>query len=469
MLYTRLIDKQLKIRDEERSLRKMQNINVPSFFEPFVNLQERLSLISDTDIDNLVDYICANIKEEYFEELATNICRICEKRPHKWKIFSDFCFKLSNKLKSSSFSAAILHVSDLSTGLLLRYLFDRGLFTLTDVLSKCNNLINLYFFFIDLLDKEQINIANPDIKKSMIDAIIRFSKDDFNQYKTNLEHGYECGSLGYLIKNDRIYEFIEMKSDVDVPEVMMLSLFDGFTSTKIPLVCAAAYYGSVNIFRFIVMNSAELPSSLPRFATMGGNLVIMEIVATIFSFDGCFEVASQFFQFHAFDFILNNSVDQNFSIFRYNGNYKSFLYLVQNYTDDLRIKDEEKKTLLHIAARNRSLLISRYLISKGLCPILEDVYGMNPLHEASKYGAYMICKYFLTLGFNINEITKNGWSCLHFAASGEHRKICKLLLKKGADPNIKEFTNNLRPCDVTNNTEIKTLINRYNIIKSYQY
>jgi ankyrin repeat protein len=66
--------------------------------------------------------------------------------------------------------------------------------------------------------------------------------------------------------------------------------------------------------------------------------------------------------------------------------------------------------------------------------------GFQPLGLACFFGHYDVAEYLVKAGAGINSRTNNGLKAapIQSAAAGRHRKIVKMLLENGADPNIRE-------------------------------
>ena len=69
-----------------------------------------------------------------------------------------------------------------------------------------------------------------------------------------------------------------------------------------------------------------------------------------------------------------------------------------------------------------------------------DSHRQTLLHKNCFEGVYEDVEHLLRLQeIDINAQDKAGWTCLLSAACNGHWKICKLLLKNGADPTIASF------------------------------
>lgn len=115
------------------------------------------------------------------------------------------------------------------------------------------------------------------------------------------------------------------------------------------------------------------------------------------------------------------------------------------YGTDVKAVDEEGLTLLHRAAYNENIGVTKFLISKGADVNAKDNFGQTPLHRATSVNPNIeILKFLISEGADVNAKDDNGWTPLHKAVTlGTYSKnltieICKLLISKGADVNTKD-------------------------------
>ena len=76
-------------------------------------------------------------------------------------------------------------------------------------------------------------------------------------------------------------------------------------------------------------------------------------------------------------------------------------------------------------------------------PNLVNAYaedGFSPLGLASYFGHFDVAEYLVRAGASINAVSHNGLRAapIQSAAAGGHRRIVKMLVEHGADPNIRE-------------------------------
>ncbi len=106
---------------------------------------------------------------------------------------------------------------------------------------------------------------------------------------------------------------------------------------------------------------------------------------------------------------------------------------------DINSKDDLGTPLLNIAVRNDNLSFVKKLISKGadINCISED-RGYTPVMDAVWRGNLEITKYLIKQGAELNTINKEGQNNLVLAVGAEKTEICELLVKNGANPDIKD-------------------------------
>ncbi|GFU11199.1 ankyrin-3 [Nephila pilipes] len=149
------------------------------------------------------------------------------------------------------------------------------------------------------------------------------------------------------------------------------------------------------------------------------------------------------------------------------GNHQEIVSFLIDNGAEINIKDANGDTPLLLAAKNNCINITRLLIKKEECisgdrieslnsavfaghhdivkillkqckfdtHALQEEYGL--LHKSVKIGHMIVTKVLLENGFKIDACWKEKHSTpLHLAVMHDHFEISKILLSKGADPNI---------------------------------
>eukprot|EP00800_Vazella_pourtalesii_P008245 TRINITY_DN21873_c0_g1_i1.p1 TRINITY_DN21873_c0_g1~~TRINITY_DN21873_c0_g1_i1.p1 ORF type:complete len:293 (-),score=43.69 TRINITY_DN21873_c0_g1_i1:83-961(-) len=86
--------------------------------------------------------------------------------------------------------------------------------------------------------------------------------------------------------------------------------------------------------------------------------------------------------------------------------------------------------------------------------------GMSPLHSACLDSNLQMVDLLLKKGVNASVKDADEWTPLHVACSQDSLEIVKLLLEHNANPCLLNLDDEL-PIDLTDNEEIKALLNRY--------
>ncbi len=106
---------------------------------------------------------------------------------------------------------------------------------------------------------------------------------------------------------------------------------------------------------------------------------------------------------------------------------------------------EYKETLLHLAAQNGHLEITRLLISAGAELNAKDRDGFTPLHEAVYWMHPDMVKLLLEGGADIRVGDGDGLTALHWAAFWGRVEEAKLLLERGAGVDMRNIKNGETP------------------------
>ncbi|XP_059475485.1 ankyrin-3-like isoform X2 [Neocloeon triangulifer] len=128
-------------------------------------------------------------------------------------------------------------------------------------------------------------------------------------------------------------------------------------------------------------------------------------------------------------------------VVRWDGPLDVVKYLVESANSLVHHKTIDKETVLHVAARSKSLENLQYLI---ICPgadvQLTDSDGRNLLHWASARGLVENVRCLMPLFPHVDIRDSTGSTSLLLAAAGGHAEAAKLLIDEGADVNSRDKT-----------------------------
>ena len=106
----------------------------------------------------------------------------------------------------------------------------------------------------------------------------------------------------------------------------------------------------------------------------------------------------------------------------------------QYLNEIINLVDNNKKSLLHVAAKVGNVNMLLFLISKKFDVHARDKFLRTPLHLACQYGREVCADELLKKGSNILARDSIGRTCLHYAACSDSTNLVSLIL--GNDPDL---------------------------------
>ena len=112
------------------------------------------------------------------------------------------------------------------------------------------------------------------------------------------------------------------------------------------------------------------------------------------------------------------------------GNYELVAYFA-GMGADIRLKLNDGRNCLHIAALNGDLNLCKMLINKHKVDLdMTANHGFTAVHCSAQNGNYELVGYFAGMGADIHPKIDDGRNCLHIAAINGHLNLCKMLIDK---------------------------------------
>lgn len=113
--------------------------------------------------------------------------------------------------------------------------------------------------------------------------------------------------------------------------------------------------------------------------------------------------------------------------------------LLQNKRININAIGIDDFTVLHKAAQGGYVEMVNYLINKGANINAFNALGSKAIHVAASEGHVKVLQYFLdSCNMPLDDIGLNGWTLLHYAATGSQIEIAKYLIERGIDVNTKD-------------------------------
>ncbi|EAY10690.1 hypothetical protein TVAG_364130 [Trichomonas vaginalis G3] len=391
------------------------------------------------DFDQIIEFATKNFKEYEFEYVFRCILSAPLKLPKKLLEFYNLYIKLSEctGIKVSADQACFSHLH------IARLMFLDSLFTVDD------------FKILKYFEPENLAIFNKifGINSDFSDGISRFV----------CIHGYEKNTLQYILKYDLIDEFIEETAQInfDINQKLPVNRYDfNKIDEKLSLIQMSAFYGSINCFKYLMLNNAEIDPLLFIFAIIGGNLEILHIVKgeldkmSIPNDNPLFlelkqrasqeslQIAGSYSRYNIFDWLISKNYNNDLVSYVYNSkNLNTRMTLYYKQEDPSFNKEEfDKLWPVHIVSIDGLYPQLLILLDSGADPNMTTSIDMSPaltsLSIAINSYNEAIIKLLLELGANPNwtNPTKLNWGPLHFAAFSNSYLCVRALIEHGADP-----------------------------------
>jgi ankyrin repeat protein len=263
----------------------------------------------------------------------------------------------------------------------------------------------------------------PCILRNFARNIAKLAKDDWKELKSQREFFKDDKTLISAIRNDDIDGLVEFSKsplfNVDDRITPSAHLPSALLQCHPTLIQAAALFGSIKCFRFLVLNGADLHAidnnslSLPQFAVAGGNIEIIRLCEQYgLNFFGALHTAAQFHR------------------------NELFYWLSETLFPDPNEFDATGQSCLHAACESNNLYALQRCLASGADPNLPSFRGWTPLRMAVRHGHFECVRLLFEVGdLDPNPRTHNGVTPLHLAAKHGHLEIASFLIDRGADIN----------------------------------
>ena len=329
--------------------------------------------------------------------------------------------------------------------------------------TELHFLLLMWFHDYILMDKELYKKMTSEIRRmsrnlfsnDWKDAYYLFLKSEkennFEKTTFLMNYGYEKDSIEYDIKYDNIEHFCPLFAfcKLSYKTLFKKSFFDSYEFFKndFSIIDAAAFYGSIKIFKFLIQNVddfLDLRQRLLYSAICGGNTEIIKYLyikiqnalhspkyATLFYRNVIFDWLEGI-ETSDFSTVMSTSCRAN--------NIHCLLYCIQNNLSDVNSL-RKGNSPLHISAINGHCDCLRILMAlKGININLKNKDGISfltfntPLHFAVLSKNVEAVKLFLSeKTIDVNCKNLKGHTPLHLAAREVLEEIVKVLLD---DPRI---------------------------------
>lgn len=141
--------------------------------------------------------------------------------------------------------------------------------------------------------------------------------------------------------------------------------------------------------------------------------------------------------------------EDNLTILHYSAQngFLTAVHLLVTAGVDLDALDNTQNTPLMLAIANLKNDVVKYLISVGASFTFKGMDGMTALHMAAERGNLTACELLVEASVDkrgyVNLIDDGGWTSLVWACENNHADVARYLLRKGADPTLRDLKQNV--------------------------
>ena len=290
---------------------------------------------------------------------------------------------------------------------------------------------------------------------------------------------YEEDSIGRAIVDDDVSSLKNMLLlSKNLPCLPYDSLFLVLMNDtgELTLLQLSAFLGSLNCFKYLLMNGETINEDLCTFAVSGGSLEIVHLCEQHgMKFTRCIYTSVEYHRNDIFQWIrthfdcgahllhtcieydnysllydlVENGYDVNENLFNHYPLASAAFYdsvgIISYLIDigcDINAKGIEGETALILATKTNNINSLELLIHKRCDINIKDNKGITALHYAAQKGFSEAVEILLNNGADLNVKDNNGCTPLFYAMLNHHYDIAKLLISKGVDLNIKDNKGN---------------------------
>ena len=480
------------------------------------DLQAFLYDVSNENMDDLISFIYKDsdfLKDkDKMKLLLQSIYSAIQWRPLKVELYISLIIKLKDEIKNFFTSNELCNKLFKNNFLRLK-LYEAQLISFTTIIELCNESNRAFLFFLP-----EIRVRN----KYMFRKKLRWSyhlkqevlRINIENHKYLRQFGYDSSNKIYCtIRNDDIDQFQILYSqfNIDLSSLAKLKIISkptfhfnnnnsplinspniednqlpennfryGFYDPNYPeqslilseeyevsdflresqpsLIELAAFFGSINIFKFLWTSGANLTVSLAKYAIAGGNIDIIKIIESCekvfpfthlssnlgnndnnyFLFCDLIETAIQFYQNEIVTYLIDNYSNIFFDGLEVNSFFGSILFLMKSiqflnfhcffdiveyiktnrsfFASSLNSVNSDHQNVIHISIEYDRFYMLKFFMDLFLADInvnCIDKWEETPLMRAAILGDSNACQYLCNIDtIDINYQDSYGWSAL---------------------------------------------------------
>ncbi|OHS95391.1 hypothetical protein TRFO_10526 [Tritrichomonas foetus] len=358
--------------------------------DQMICLQRHLFGLSEETYEDTLQYLNnSNFlnDRQLFRELIYSISKAVVKRPLVLHLYYKILTHLADKIKSFFDSDEILRM--IRIPFLLPKFLEIGVVDISTIIRMSR--IDFSLFSINAPEikaadpkffDEQLNLLKPEQRKEIESA-------NFEMDKMHRMNGINIDPIALSIRFNNLDEFKKLLQETqnDVNSQIVISKYELCVMVsdyiKMPTYIEyAAFFGSLDVFKYLVEQNAILSDRLPEFAIAGGNMEILRIIEEkeLDFYEACLDAAISFHRNELVDYLVENfefklSIDSICSCVEFS-NIEILVKTLENVID-INMIDSTGEMPIYYPVEDCHLMILKFFLKiRNIDVNKRDEYGV---------------------------------------------------------------------------------------------
>ena len=249
-----------------------------------IDLQTFLFNLSAENYEETLNYLENTIfiaDHDHFRELLQSLSIAILKRPHSLRLYYDMLKYFSEKIKKFFSSDDVIKM--VRVPFLIPKFYEIGIVDIETIIRSSK--IDFSIFMMNALE---IQATDPEyyashLAESKDELRHELENANFEMDKLHRMNGVNIDPIAMSIRFDKLDEFkklidenhIDLNSKITQSKYELCQMVSDYISMP-TFIEYAAFFGSINIFRYLIDQNVILSDRLPEFAIAGGNMEIIK-------------------------------------------------------------------------------------------------------------------------------------------------------------------------------------------------
>lgn len=333
-------------------------MEIENYIDKMKDFQETLLEFIDNDIDditefsNIIDFIASQKSRDEIRsilELIANISKHHQRLPTFFTKIKQVLLQIKDEIQNFFLNYEIFRIFQGNKRLLLLLIEEEIMKPdklIAEAIQKDKYLARDYHSYFY---PEMNSFYDRKFKKKVLSETIELQENDIDKFNEKRRIGENDYYLYELIRNDSIDEFIQYvnRCNISIKNKIRWSLFETNTyllKNDTTMIEYSAFYGSIQIFKFLYMSQAVLSPSLWMYAIHGRNPDIIHflegngVVPTDTTYEKCLTESLKCYHKELTDYIelnlLKKSQNNDFDISIQGLRYKNYTYFPNDLVNE---------------------------------------------------------------------------------------------------------------------------------------